>query len=607
MKTTRSLFLATILATSLTSTSAMADDVALFDDMIVFGDSLSDPGNLPGLLGGLDIPGAPYFENQFSNGPNYVYLLDDLLGFQADRNLNFAIGGARSGPGVTQNNLGIDHVNAFLNGNGSGGQIDRFLATGRTNSAHDLFILNIGGNDYLGFNPAVDDASAVVSNAIGNISAQLDTLIGAGAQQIVVPWVANTGITPAVLAGGPDFAAASTAISNAHNAALNNMLAARNDTGVIIYAMDSTTLLNDVATNPGKYGFTNVTESCFSGGVVCANPDSYLFFDGVHPTAAGHRITAAAFADTLLSTRTPGATAEISASQAASFDLSLNHAAKTLQATDEWTWFAQGGYTSGERDTQRMSLGYDYDSYSATFGGLKQKNNYVIGAAGSYGSGDTDYDKNKGGIDTDSLRVGVFARRDGESVSAILTGSLSFDAHDLDRITGVAEQVAEASAEGRTFAFSGELRANMIDLKSDTLKFVPFVRARWQDTNIEAYGETGAVALDRTVEDVTINPATIELGADFGGKSDGFSYGLEAAWTEGLKDNSQTYRTALVTIPDVPVTITTEGTDDSYARLSGFAGFDISNNLMLSVIATTDVARDDTENLSGYLRVSSKF
>jgi len=46
---------------------AAAQDVA---DVVVFGDSLSDPGNIPLLTGGLDFPPSPpYAGNRFSNGP----------------------------------------------------------------------------------------------------------------------------------------------------------------------------------------------------------------------------------------------------------------------------------------------------------------------------------------------------------------------------------------------------------------------------------------------------------------------------------------------------------------------------------------------------------
>lgn len=46
------------------------------------------------------------------------------------------------------------------------------------------------------------------------------------------------------------------------------------------------------------YGFTNVTDPCFDQATssVCANPNSYLFWDGVHPTAHGAEIIGDAFA-----------------------------------------------------------------------------------------------------------------------------------------------------------------------------------------------------------------------------------------------------------------------------------------------------------------------
>jgi len=615
MQSLKTRLLVSMLALGISSSPAFAqnddqddDSIALFDNMIVFGDSLSDPGNLPGLLGGLNIPGPPYFENQFSNGPVYTYLVDDLLGFQASRDLNFAIGGARSGPGVTQNGFGSDHVNGFLNGNGSGAQIDRFLASGHTASPFDLFVLNIGGNDYLGYNPLVDDAGAVVSNAVGNISGQLDTLIGAGARHIVVPFVADTGLTPSVSSGGPAAVSASSAISAAHNAALADMLSGLTDrTDALIYVVDSAALIQDVVNNPGKYGLSNVTEACLSGGAICANPDEYLFWDGVHPTAIGHQITAAAFADTIISTRTPGATAEVSSRMAQDWDHMLSLSSRTLKLSDDWSWFGQVHYLSGERDNQRLSLGYEYDGYAATLGGAKNIGNYKVGIAASYGLSETDYEIVEGGLDTDSIRLGGFASRDFDTFTATVTGSVSFDAHDTERETGVAGQEAEATTEGRTFLFSGELRGNFIDTGNDDIGIHPFVRASWQDTKIESYAESGVVGLDRIVDEVKINPANIELGLDAGGQFDELFIGAQASWVQGIESDSQTYATALVTVPNVPVTITTDGTDDSYARLSGIVGYNISDNLNIALIGSAQVARDEAEGVNGVLRLSGKF
>ena len=47
--------------------------------------------------------------------------------------------------------------------------------------------------------------------------------------------------------------------------------------------------------HPSAFGFTNVTDPCYvgpytGGGTVCADPDQYLFWDTLHPTAADHAI-----------------------------------------------------------------------------------------------------------------------------------------------------------------------------------------------------------------------------------------------------------------------------------------------------------------------------
>ena len=81
---------------------------ANFSAEYVFGDSLSDNGNLAGLIGAF--PHPPSFDNSFTNGPVAVQLLAQSLGLSANASLwltspspqgtNYAVGGATAAVGA---------------------------------------------------------------------------------------------------------------------------------------------------------------------------------------------------------------------------------------------------------------------------------------------------------------------------------------------------------------------------------------------------------------------------------------------------------------------------------------------------------------------------
>jgi phospholipase/lecithinase/hemolysin len=59
---------------------------------------------------------------------------------------------------------------------------------------------------------------------------------------------------------------------------------------VQIFTLDANALYREAITNPAAFGFTNVIGACLSGLSACGNPDQFLFWDGIHPTTAAHRI-----------------------------------------------------------------------------------------------------------------------------------------------------------------------------------------------------------------------------------------------------------------------------------------------------------------------------
>src|SRR5690606_26887871 len=69
-----------------------------------------------------------------------------------------------------------------------------------------------------------------------------------------------------------------------------------------VIEVDTFALLRGIVADPAAYGLANATDTCVEvgGSGTCADPGSYLFWDGIHTTSAGHRIIAGAVLSTLI-------------------------------------------------------------------------------------------------------------------------------------------------------------------------------------------------------------------------------------------------------------------------------------------------------------------
>jgi phospholipase/lecithinase/hemolysin len=77
---------------------------------------------------------------------------------------------------------------------------------------------------------------------------------------------------------------------------MNSVLAARLAGEAGVTTFDIYGLGTALALSPALYGFTNVSDAC--GAIAGANCNQYAWWDGIHPTAAAHRVIADAFAVT---------------------------------------------------------------------------------------------------------------------------------------------------------------------------------------------------------------------------------------------------------------------------------------------------------------------
>ncbi len=308
-----------------------------FNQIVVFGDSLSDTGNVYSVLNKTYLVPPNYTTGRFTDGAdtmpaskNNLYnaggtdnviwheQLAKTLGVPiATPSLqggnNYAYGGATTGVGTTvilQTNTIFGQVTRTVNNMGQ--QVTDYLKNNNNAaSAKALYILWGGGNDlrnvFYSSNAAVRGLNVLtnltVANVVNaamtaaqNINGEIMSLIKQGATQFLWPNLPPINLTPKFLAVdnmklgdgttiGDDLAKAVAAFNAAE---MTDVAALKKLPGIKVALMDDFTTVNTIITNVtknGSYnGYTNVTGIAQGMKV---DPDKYLFWDDFHPTVHG--------------------------------------------------------------------------------------------------------------------------------------------------------------------------------------------------------------------------------------------------------------------------------------------------------------------------------
>jgi len=313
---------AVVALTTLLPTSALAKINSL-SDLFVFGDSLSDSGNSKVVSnnatgGAATLPPFPYFDGRFSNGlvaAEYLWQAfnpwNDSFEASLSGGTNYAIGGSTTG---TENFIEVwdvtpDFLRPEYTDLGNAWQLAQFGAAAPVfNPATSLFLVWLFPNDLFyyasttqkgvgGFDgtPPLDDAISptdVVLNAVANITGSIQELATRGARNFLVVNSADLGLIPENL--GSENQAGISLLSSSFNSALSSQISSLKGTApqLDIEYFEIDQLFAEILSDPDGFGFTNVTDRCFLGASICAEPDHYLFWDGSHPTTRTHQLIA---------------------------------------------------------------------------------------------------------------------------------------------------------------------------------------------------------------------------------------------------------------------------------------------------------------------------
>ena len=269
-----------------------------YSNMVVFGDSLSDTGNLSIVTGGTQPPaGQPYFNGRFSDGPLWVETLAAGLNLPLASNpylvggSNYAFAGARTGTSSAPPGL-LAQVGGIW---------------GPTHPLADpaaLYVVVAGGNDLRDARSAPSGTSATrqlaAQAAATNVFNSVALLAARGATHVLIANLPDLGATPeAALLGltveSTDATVRFNALIGAFEATLEALFPGLDVDMLDMFGLGAA-IRNDALNNGGAtYGITNVTSPCagflFSSGAAC---NVSLFSDALHPSARAHALLGAA-------------------------------------------------------------------------------------------------------------------------------------------------------------------------------------------------------------------------------------------------------------------------------------------------------------------------
>lgn len=326
------------LSLSLFSLCSFASDESNYNQIVIFGDSLSDNGNLYNATFGYIPKSPPYYKGRFSNGPTWS---DFVAEYFTNKNktitANYAYGGE------TVISTGFINFTNSLN--------SYYLHTAYQDRSHSLFVIWLGANDYL----KSTDPEATTNNVMTVMKKNIESLIKSGGKYFLILNLPDLSAAPLSTPADKQMLHDITLLHNTklhllfeklqqenasvifrffdifaiyedmtknldeynqkyqthikdiktacwdggylntnkpatENEILNALEKESQDKSLNPHNLDLKTLAHQIAITPSLREAFNVGQTYANNPTLCSNPDDYAFWDHVHPTAPIHSI-----------------------------------------------------------------------------------------------------------------------------------------------------------------------------------------------------------------------------------------------------------------------------------------------------------------------------
>jgi len=601
------LFTASLLAASALSFAAPAQAQRI-DQIVAFGDSYADDGNLFQIIG--IAPPAPYSTGRFSGGTNYIDTLGTLLDAPID---NFAIGGALTDNSNTNSPFlpgFVTEWNAFLAGGGG-----VFPTVSGTFGENDLLAISIGGNDarfYQQNGGTVAGAPAAATASAAFATAGLNALVGAGAQNISF-LAGNTSILPEI-AGNPAAQQVRNVYSTTFNTAMQSTLAGYAADGVMVHYLDLTLVGAQISNNLTAYGLTGYACPALPNTSCIADPgQKYLFyFDQLHLTSAGFAIVGQYIATQLEAPLVLQGASDMAMDVAHEFGRTLTArmdtgAPRDGDTLDGFKFFIVGDGYSRHLDSGPRNEAYRSSGVGATIGAEYGFGSGVAGLAVNYTKPKINFGNDNAGNKGHSIQLGGYA---GVGIAGGFVqgyAGYGWDKHDIDR-AGVVQDM-DADPKGHHF-IAGAKGGYLMPLGN--VRVGPVIALDYAKAKVDSYTEDGDPALTLNVDSLSYKSMRGSLGLEVRGDFAGGGVQLRpfaAAVVE--KDFTGDARTIHFSQTSAPIIVDSFDLEDTskkaYGRFSlGFSAA-IFSNVSLEVAGSATAGKDQGEETSANVGVRVGF
>lgn len=294
------------------------------------------------------LPGEPYWQSRFSNGRVWNEYLAPMVSVDKEDVKDFtnqAFGGSWSVTydyQLTTWNLirhPIGTLKTLIIGKlippSLGLTVQAYLLMNNKLDEDAVYFVFIGANDYLNvlffeanYDPTV--MSAYIDNVLNSLTSGVRKLVNAGARHVVVLGLPDIGLSPKFI-NTTDRSYLSNAVLQHNEQLAGRVDEWRNESPEVDFLyVDTQQFLLKALANPAEYGFSNVSDACIDVKLpmfslfknspfvnnfvlqyaqvlqyhdeqfapneknyhVCDTPESYLFWDAVHPSTRAHQYLA---------------------------------------------------------------------------------------------------------------------------------------------------------------------------------------------------------------------------------------------------------------------------------------------------------------------------